>query len=53
MEKRLEAGAANSTEYTVVKNNLSVAQADLLRAKYEFIFRIKVLEFYEGKELKF
>ncbi len=53
MEKRLEAGAANSTEYTVVKNNLSVAQADLLRAKYEFIFRIKVLEFYEGEELKF
>ncbi|WP_291720309.1 TolC family protein [Bernardetia sp.] len=53
MEKRLEAGAANSTEYTVVKNNLAVAQADLLRAKYEFIFRIKVLEFYEGKELKF
>ena len=53
MEKRLEAGAANSTEYTVVKNNLAVAQADLLRAKYEFIFRIKVLEFYEGEELKF
>ncbi len=53
MEKRLDAGAANSTEYTVVKNNLSVAQADLLRAKYEFIFRIKVLEFYEGEELKF
>ena len=53
MEKRLDAGAANSTEYTVVKNNLAVAQADLLRAKYEFIFRIKVLEFYEGEELKF
>ncbi len=53
MEKRLEAGAANTTEYTVVKNNLSTAQADLLRAKYEFIFRIKVLEFYEGEELKF
>lgn len=53
MEKRLAAGAANSTEYTVVKNNLSVAQADLLRAKYEFVFRIKVLEFYEGEELKF
>ncbi len=53
MEKRLEAGTANSTEYTVVKNNLSVAEADLLRAKYEFIFRIKVLEFYEGEELKF
>ncbi len=53
MQKRLAAGAANSTEYTVVKNNLSVAQADLLRAKYEFIFRIKVLEFYEGEELKF
>ena len=53
MEKRLEAGAANSTEYTVVKNNLLAAQTDLLRAKYEFVFRIKVLEFYEGEELKF
>jgi outer membrane protein len=30
------------------KNNLTIAQSDLLQAKYEYIFRTKILDFYNG-----
>jgi outer membrane protein len=36
-------------EYNQSKNNLSKAQSDLLQAKYEYIFRTKILDFYNGQ----
>jgi len=38
----------NSFEYSQIKNMLLKAQSDFLRAKYEYIFRVKLLEFYYG-----
>ncbi len=52
-EKQYNAGAANITDYQVARNNLSNAQADLIRAKYDLLFRQKILDFYLGRELKF
>jgi len=53
MEKRFDAGAANSFEYQVSQNDLFRAKTDLTRAKYDFIFRKKVLDFYPGKPLAY
>jgi outer membrane protein len=53
MEKRFGAGAANSFEYQVSQNDLFRAKTDLARAKYDFIFRKKVLDFYQGKPLEY
>lgn len=53
MEQRLAAGAANTFEYQVSQNDLFRAKTDLTRAKYDFIFRKKVLDFYEGKPLEY
>jgi outer membrane protein len=53
MEQRMAAGAANSFEYQVSQNDLFRAKTDLSRAKYDFIFRKKVLDFYEGKPLDY
>jgi outer membrane protein len=53
MEQRMAAGAANSFEYQVSQNDLFRAKTDLTRAKYDFIFRKKVLDFYEGKPLEY
>lgn len=50
---RFEAGALNVTEFNTSKNNLLIAQTQLNRAKYDFIFKTKVLEFYMGKPLGF
>lgn len=52
-EQRLQVGAGNSFDYAIARNNLNIAQSELIRSKYEFIFRMKILDFYAGRELKF
>ncbi len=51
-EQRFQNGAANYTEYQVAENNLFQSKSDLLRAKYSFIFRLKILDFYQGKPIE-
>lgn len=53
MEQRYSAGSATSFEFQIAQNNLFQAQADLSRAKYDFIFKKKVLDFYQGKPLEY
>lgn len=51
VEQRFNLGAANATDYQVAKNNLNNARTTLLNAKYNYFFKLKVLDFYEGKEI--
>jgi outer membrane protein len=51
-EEKFNVGMINSVEYNQSKNNLSTAQSDLLQAKYEYIFRTKILDFYNGRSIK-
>lgn len=53
VEQRLEFGATNAVEYNQIKNDFNRAQNDLIRSKYDFIFKMKVLDFYQGKPLQF
>lgn len=50
-KQRYGLGAINFVDYQIAENNLFQAQSDLLRAKYDFIFRKKVLDFYQGLPL--
>jgi outer membrane protein len=50
--KRLDVGLMNAFEYNQAKTRLSSAQSDLLRAKYDYIFKLKILDFYKGIPLK-
>jgi outer membrane protein len=50
-EQRFEAGVINPVEFYMAKTRLNNAEADLQRAKYNFIFRLKVLDFYQGKPI--
>jgi outer membrane protein len=52
-QKRFEAGALNSVDLLTTQNNLQRTQSEILQAKYNLIFRSKVLDFYQGKPLKF
>ena len=47
-EEKFNVGMVNAVEYNTAKTNLVKASSDLLRAKYEFIFRAKILDFYKG-----
>lgn len=50
-QQRFNLGAINSVDFQVAQNNLFNAQADLLNAKYSYIFRVKVLDFYLGNPI--
>ncbi|WKK66366.1 TolC family protein [Lutimonas zeaxanthinifaciens] len=47
-QERFDVGVLNSFDYSQIKNRLVTANADFLTAKYDFIFRVKLLEFYYG-----
>jgi outer membrane protein len=53
IENQYNLGSSNFTDYQVAGNNLFQARSDLSRAKYDFVFKQKVLDFYEGKPLSF
>jgi outer membrane protein len=47
-EEKFNVGMVNAVDYNTAKTSLVKASSDLLRAKYEFIFRSKILDFYKG-----
>lgn len=51
-EQRFNVGMLNSLEYNDAKNRLTAAESELLQSKYEYVFRIKILDFYLGQPLK-
>jgi outer membrane protein len=51
-QKRYELGLTNTVEYLTTQNALFRAEATLASAKYDLIFKLKVIDYYLGKELK-
>ena len=51
-QKRFDLGSINTFDLTTVKNNLDTSEIDVVVAKYEYLFRLKIVDFYLGKELK-
>ncbi len=47
-QQKFNVGIVNSVEYNISKNNYIKAESDLLQAKYEYIFAVKILDFYRG-----
>jgi outer membrane protein len=50
-EQKLDVGLMTAVDYNETKKNLTVAESDLLQAKYRFIYTTTVLDFYMGKPL--
>ena len=53
MSAKYEYGKANITEFNESKNNLLKAESDYVRAKYEYMYDMALIDFYRGNELKF
>jgi outer membrane protein len=47
-EQKFNVGLVTPVDYNAGKTQLLNAQSDLAQAKYEFIFKTKVLDFYKG-----
>jgi len=52
-ETKFEVGLVNTVDYNISKNQLIATQSDLLQAKYDFIFKTKILNFYQGEPITF
>jgi outer membrane protein len=50
-EQRFNLGLINSLDYSTSRTRLSRAETDLLSAKYDYIFKSKILDFYRGVPL--
>jgi len=51
-EQKFNVGLVTSYDYTNAKTKLAKAETDLLQAKYELIFKLKILDFYKGIPIK-
>lgn len=50
-EQKFNVGMITPVDYNQAKSQLLTAQSDMSQAKYEFIFKTKVLDFYKGAPL--
>jgi outer membrane protein len=48
-EARLDAGVINSVEFVLTKSNLDQANSALISARYDYLVRVKILDYYQGK----
>lgn len=51
-QKRFDLGAINALQYSTARITLDSAQVDLIRAKYQYLFNLKNVEFYLGKPMQ-
>jgi outer membrane protein len=51
-QKRYELGLMNAVELLTTQNNSLKAKSDALSAKYDLLFKLKVIDYYLGKEIK-
>jgi outer membrane protein len=50
-DARFNVGSLNALDYSIAKTNLDRARVNQIQAKYDYVFRIKILDFYQNKAL--
>lgn len=51
MQQKFDVGVVNSVDFNEAKKNLSKAESEMLQAKYEYVFKRTILDFYMGKPI--
>jgi outer membrane protein len=47
-QQKFEVGLVTTVDFNTAKNTLARTESDLLQAKYDYLFRINILNFYRG-----
>lgn len=50
-QKRFDLGAVNALDLTTAKTTLDNAESELLISKYDYVLKLKVIDFYQGRKL--
>lgn len=48
VQQKFDIGMLNGTDYIVSKTNLFKAKSNYIQAKFEHVFKLKILDFYKG-----
>ncbi|GAB1474621.1 TolC family protein [Bacteroidota bacterium] len=51
VQQKFDIGSLSATDYTVAKTNLFKAKSEYYQSKYQFVFQLKILDFYKGKPI--
>ncbi|SHE47679.1 outer membrane protein [Dysgonomonas macrotermitis] len=51
-EERYQIGKTSVFEYSEAQTKLISSKSEQIQAKYEFVFRSKILDFYQGKQIE-
>ena len=52
IETKYNVGMVTAIDFLVEKNNFAQAQSNVIQSKYNYIFKSKVLDFYQGNTIK-
>lgn len=47
-KQKFDLGLVNSVDYNTAKNQLTKSESDMVQSKFDFIFRVNILNFYQG-----
>lgn len=51
-QQKADAGRSTVFDFNDAKTRMEKAESELVQAKYEFVFRSKILDFYRGRPLE-
>ena len=51
LQTRFQAGLATNLDLQQSKYNLANSESEMIKAKYTYVFRVKILDYYQGKAL--
>lgn len=52
VEERYQVGKSTAFEYSEAQTKLISSRSEQIQAKFDFVFRSKILDFYQGKEIE-
>jgi len=53
IEQRYNVGLVNSLDFSTAQTNRNKAEIDFIQAKYDLLFRAKVIDYYLGRQITF
>jgi outer membrane protein len=53
IEQRYNVGLVNSLDYSTSQTNRNRAEIDMIRAKYDLLFKSKLIDYYLGRQIEF
>jgi len=51
VNEKFQAGLVNALAYATASNFKTAAEAELLQSKYEYLFKLKILDYYRGEPI--